>query len=227
VKQAGDDLGVGEAGVQTVEHADEEVGGDLGQRAGVPGAADRSGQPIEPGAGGGRFLDAQPGTGDGHGAGRIQPVVHRAFAHRAFVAAAGVLGVDRQDGSLEPGGQLPGGPAGGRWDVAGAEAVDLFGRQPGGVQVVGEDPCLGAVDAARRQRGEHQWELLDEPLGQVQLPIGGGGRPGQRGGDFTARPLVRLDGPRDPAGGTDIAAGDLVQRREQLSLLVRQLSRPG
>jgi hypothetical protein len=83
----------------------------------------------------------------------------------------------------------------------------------------------------------HQREAFDQGGGEPQFPVGGGGGPGEPGGDLVGGPLELLPGPRDGLGpvsglvvgqvGDRDRVGDLHQVGEQFGLVVGQLPGPG
>ncbi|GAA0909087.1 hypothetical protein [Pseudonocardia zijingensis] len=78
-----------------------------------------------------------------------------------------------------------------------------------------------------------QGEAFDQRGGELQFPVGGGGGPGQAGGDLVGGPLEPFRGPGHGLVGFAVqigegdGVGDLDQLGEQQGLLVRQLPRPG
>jgi hypothetical protein len=83
----------------------------------------------------------------------------------------------------------------------------------------------------------HQREAFDQGGGEGEFPVGGGGGPGEPGGDLVGGPLDLLPGPCDGLGpvtglvagqvGDRDRVGDLHQVGEQFGLVVGQLPGPG
>jgi hypothetical protein len=202
----------------------------------VPGAFGGLDQPVEAFGRGGGLVRGQAVPDQGGGAGAwIQVQGHAAFLHRAAIPAPPQVGVDRVQRPVQPVGQLFGGPLGRRGHEPGTQPVGLLvGEVPvGRVEVVDEDACLAAVEVTLLQGREHLGEAFAQRGGEREFPVGGGGGPGEPGGDLVGGPLELLLGPCDGLGPVafQVADGDgvadLDHPGEQLGLVVGHLPGSG
>lgn len=94
---------------------------------------------------------------DRGGAVPIQIRDHLALAQRAAITAPGVVGIDGDDRTQQPGGKLAGGQPISQRHQMRADRFDPRGVEPahGRVEVIGEHPCPGSIDPPGPQRREH------------------------------------------------------------------------
>ena len=92
------------AGEAAIQEAQEDVGPDLGDRAGVACAAQVLGRFVDPGAGDGRLLGGEAGGADDGGAVGGQVADHLAGGDWASVAAGDGFGIEASSARVSGGG---------------------------------------------------------------------------------------------------------------------------
>lgn len=187
----GDDVGVVQAGVHAIGHPEEQIGPDVIDGAGVPGAFDGLGQRVNAAAGCGDPVDGQVVPGQVRRSIGVAVPDHLALSDGLFAAALSPVRVEGDGEFLDLLDDLPGGQLG----------------HPG-KQLIAHRPRMLDVQLRGPARQHPRPRLIQHP------GVHRGMHRGQPGHQIMRQPELGIRCPsRQHQRSTDLISGELIRRR--------------